>query len=234
MRHPYLRSRGGQMSYSPGKPKSANRLSRKSRGIKEFTRVLIVCEGSSTEPNYLRDLCKSLGLAAKVVEVIGEKCGSAPMSVYEFAADQVSEDGAFDEVYCVFDRDTHETFQEALHKIATHRCKKMQSIVSYPCFEYWIFLHFAYTRTSMPSVGTKSCGRRMLDLLREKWPEYEKGSKDVYTRLAEKNLTDTAIKHSAWARKDAETTRDPDPSTDVDKLVVRLRKLGEEFAAIAG
>lgn len=74
----------------------------------------------------------------------------------------------------------------------------------------------------------------MLDLLQVKWPDYAKGSKDVYARLTERGLTDEAIKNSIIARKDAEITGDPDPSTEVDKLVVRLREIGEEFAAIAG
>ncbi len=222
------------MSYVPGKPKNANRLRRLSRGIKEFSRVLIACEGGKTEPNYLADLCRALGLTTAVVEVVGKKCDSAPISVYEYAALRLKEDGAFDEVYCVFDRDTHETFDEALGKIASHRSKKMQSIVSYPCFEYWILLHFRYTRGAMPSVGKKSCGDRMFDSVVEQWPAYAKGSKNVYGYLAERNLTEVAINRSIQARTDMAQTGNPDPSTEVDKLVVRLRELGREFAAMSG
>lgn len=220
------------MSYIFGRAKKSSGLQRRSKGVKEFTRLLIVCEGKSTEPNYLRELCKVLGLSIKVVEVVGEKCDSAPISVYEYAALQMKEDDSFDEVYCVFDRDRHETFDDAINKISTH--KKMQSIVSFPCFEYWILLHFGYTRPSVSSVGTKSSGKRMLDLVLEKWPQYAKGSKDVYVRLAERNLIDDAITHSVRARRDAEMTGGLDPSTEVDKLVVRLREVSKEFTAISG
>lgn len=221
------------MRNAPGQPKSANRLHRRSRGVKEFSRVLIACEGEKTEPNYLRELCKALGLTAAIVEVVGKQCGSSPISVCDYAASRLKEDGAFDEVFCVFDRDTHLTFDAAVNKIATHSSKKMRSIVSYPCFEYWILLHFRYTRASVPAVGGKSSGDRMLDLVLAEWPEYAKGLKDVYVRLTERNLTDVAIAHSIRARRDMEVTGDPDPSTEIDKLVVRLRALGEELAAIS-
>lgn len=221
------------MNYVPGQSKSAGRLRRRSRGVKEFSRVLITCEGEKTEPNYLREMCKALGLTAAVVEVIGKECGSSPISVCNYAAARLKEDSAFDEVFCVFDRDTHATFEAAVNMIASHASKKMRSIVSYPCFEYWILLHFRYTRGSVPAIGKKSSGDRMLSLVLDEWPAYAKGAKGVYSHMAAKKLTDVAIAHAVRARADVAGNGNPDPSTEVDKLVVRLRELGQEYVSLA-
>lgn len=220
------------MAYVPGKPRSARDLRRQSRGIKEFSRVLIACEGEKTEPHYLRELCKSLGLTAAIVEIAGKECDSSPKSVYEYADTRWKEDGAFDEIFCVFDRDVHETFDETVKAISQHRSRRMKSIYSYPCFEYWILLHFTYSRGAVIAAGKKSAGDQMLGLVLAKWPEYKKGGKGNYAYLSERNLTDTAITRALRAKKDAEDTGNPDPSTRMNELVVRLRELGEELMAV--
>lgn len=220
------------MAYVPGKPRSAKNLRRQSLGIKEFSRVLIACEGEKTEPYYLRELCKSLGLTAAMVEIAGKECESSPKSVFEYADARWKEDGSFDEIFCVFDRDKHETFDATVKAIKEHRSRRMKSIFSYPCFEYWILLHFTYSRGAVAVAGKRSAGDQMLSLVLAKWPGYEKGGKSNYAYLSAKNLTDTAITHAVRAKKDAEDTGNPDPSTKMDELVVRLRALGEELAAI--
>lgn len=221
------------MSHIPGRARTAAESKRKSRGLKEFTRVLIACEGEKTEPHYLRDLCRSLSLTTAFVEITGKECGSSPKSIYEYADLRWREDGGFDEIYCVFDRDSHETFDEALVSIRQHRSKRMQQIVSYPCFEYWIFLHFGYARPPCIAVGARSAGARMLELLLNRWPEYAKGSKDVFTELDKQGLTDAAIRNAVRARVDAERTGDPDPSTQIDILICRLRELAKEKDALS-
>jgi hypothetical protein len=221
------------MSYVAGKSRPSKGLTRRSRRIKEFSRVLITCEGSKTEPNYFREACKDLGLTSAMVEVAGKECGSSPMSVCDYALARLKEDGSFDEVFCVFDRDTHQTFDAAVKKIAGHSSKKLRSIVSYPCFEYWVLLHFRYTRGAVRATGGKSPGNQMLDLVVAEWPDYAKGLTDMYKRLTEKGLTEVAIANSVKARGDAVATQNPDPSTEVDILLLRLRELAKESGAIA-
>lgn len=220
------------MGKSFGRPKYARDLKRKSRGIREFTRILITCEGSRTEPNYFRGLCKSLGLTSAVVEVTGKECGSSPISVCDYAIARLASDRAFEHVYCVFDRDTHETFDAAVRKITEHPSKILTSIVSFPCFEYWILLHFRFTRATARRAGSKSAGDQMIDLVLVEWPEYSKGSANVYERLNSRGLTDTAIANARQARADVSVTGNPDPSTDIDILVLTLRKLAKESQAL--
>ena len=54
--------------------------------------VLIVCEGSQSEPGYLEALCWSKGLNADEVEIYGDECGSDPRSVVQAAA-RLAEEG---------------------------------------------------------------------------------------------------------------------------------------------
>lgn len=130
-----------------GKPRSSRALQRKSFGFDELTRILIVCEGSKTEPFYFKSMVSMLALRATSILVLGRECDSAPISVYEYAAKRYADDPDFDFVYCVFDRDRHATYDAACSAIRNHPSKILKAIVSNPCFEYWILLHFIFTRS---------------------------------------------------------------------------------------
>ena len=85
--------------------------------------------------------------------------GTEPIQIVEYAESlflngDESKDiqsRAFEEVYVVFDRDDHGTYHNALAKTdALHLKYKnenkqkvaFKSIVSVPCFELWLLLHF--------------------------------------------------------------------------------------------
>jgi RloB-like protein len=207
-----------------GKPRRSGDLTRRSKGFKELRRILIVCEGAKTEPNYFRALVKSLALRAASVEVVGEECESAPISVYRYADKRFAEDGGYDEVHCVIDRDRHSTFAEAIDAIRRHRSRVFRAVVSYPCFEYWVLLHFRYTRSAFVGAGASSPGDMVVRAVKDVWPTYTKGAENAFQHLADKK--DTALAHAKRARRDFEDVGNENPSTDVDKLVDAL----EEYA----
>lgn len=88
-------------------------------------RILLVCEGEKTEPIYFRDMVNAWGLGNQVK--IGKNDGSSPDKVVaqaeELYAQAQREGDAFDEVYCVFDRDAHERFKEAVARLHELRAK---------------------------------------------------------------------------------------------------------------
>lgn len=215
-----------------GSPRTPRSLERTSKRLLELPRVLIACEGEKTEPKYFRDLCKSLGLTSAVVEVAGKECGSAPLSVCQYAIDRFKEDGGFDVVYCVFDRDAHETFEQAMSLARQHKSKRIKPIPSYPCFEYWVLLHFKYTRTAVTAVGGKSSGARMLELVQQVWPGYEKGGAGICAYLAAEGKMDKALERAGMARADAENTGDPNPSTYIDELISYLGEVAAQASAV--
>lgn len=198
--------------------------------LNEFKRILIVCEGSKTEPHYLRDACQVYRIHSASVEIAGKECGSAPMSVYRYAEERFREDSSFDEVYCVIDRDTHDTFDAAVSACHKHSSKRFYPVCSYPCFEYWILLHFYYTRAPIVATGGSSPCDVTLKLVTTKWPEYTKGYTKCFSELNKSGKAAIAMKNASLARADAISTGEPNPSTELDKLLQRLHKLSEEKA----
>ena len=80
--------------------------------------ILIVCEGSKTEPNYFKDLKRRMRIPAAQIKVIGKECGSAPISVVDFAIEEKKNTQylKYDQIWCVIDTDNHTTLNEALDK----------------------------------------------------------------------------------------------------------------------
>ncbi|NOZ10066.1 MAG: RloB domain-containing protein [Gammaproteobacteria bacterium] len=87
--------------------------------------VLIVCEGSKTEPNYFCELRDAYRLSSANVSVT-EGIGSDPLSVVRRAEELFEKDSDYDAVFCVFDRDKHATYQQALEKVSTTNLKKRE------------------------------------------------------------------------------------------------------------
>lgn len=211
-----------------GKAHHPRSLRRASRKLKEFERLLIVCEGSKTEPNYFREICRYLGLGTASVEVIGDECDSAPINVFNYAKARFREDAGYANVYCVIDRDNHATFDAAVSHCKSHPSGRFRAICSFPCFEFWLLLHFRYTRSPIVAKGGDSPGDVVLRLVCSEMPKYRKGMKGVFDELEKRGLTPVAIANSRRARLDVEATGSSNPSTDVDELVVRLLTLASE------
>ena len=101
------------------KARLAKYLARRRSRRESYDRVLIVCEGSKTELNYLRDLRDSLKLSSANIEIDGNS-GSSPKSVVRYAKRRLSEEkekgDAYDKVYCVFDKDAHPSYTQAINE----------------------------------------------------------------------------------------------------------------------
>lgn len=217
-------------------------MSRKARTIKNlqrsrpkrspYARVLIVCEGGKTEPNYFQALIDDLQLNTANVEVDG-KSGSSPRSVVTYAKKRFRQDlalngsgNSFDHVYCVFDKDEHPTHGEALNSIRDAKPGNIfQAITSVPCFEFWLLLHFSFTTRPIGRSGSRSPGDNTKDELKNYLPSYDKGDKAIYQQL--KANTATAIKNAAKVLEATNAAGTDNPSTLVHTLVEFLQKLGK-------
>lgn len=210
------------------KAKSVNEFARKRGRRARYAKVLIVCEGEKTEPNYFEALKDHLALNTANVVVTGE-CGSSPVSIVAYAKkryldEQAITDDPFDKVFCVFDRDAHDTYQQALDKIATVRPKDtFVAITSVPCFEYWLLLHFDYTTAPFYAAGKKSAGEQVIDKLRKGLPDYQKSNRAVFDQLIDR--LPRAKAHAAKALRDAKTSNSDNPSTLVHELVEYLQNI---------
>ena len=109
---------------------------RKKPSLKQQPLVLVICEDTKSSLQYLKDAAHHFRAYAEVDIV---HCGkNDPLNIVKEA---IERQRSFDQVYCAIDRDTHETFDEALVLAKLHK-KKISIIASYPCYEFWLLLHF--------------------------------------------------------------------------------------------
>ena len=207
------------------KAKRQEDLRRHKARIEPYPRVLIVCEGGKTEPHYFNGLKDHYCLSSANVEVCGES-GSDPMSVYRYAKERQREaknsGNRFDHVYCVFDKDAHLNYDQAVGQIKD--TQNMRAITSVPCFEYWLLLHFESTTRPYTAMPGKSACDQILADLKEYMPDYSKADKNMLTGELIGKL-DIAISNAEYALQAAEATDADNPTTYVHELVERLRDL---------
>jgi len=102
-------------------------LSRSKSTRKPYDKILIVCEGEKTEPSYFKDAVDYYQI--HTAKVTGN-CDSDPVSVVNYGIklyelEEQEGSGPFDRVYCVFDRDAHTNYQEALDKLKNQQPKNV-------------------------------------------------------------------------------------------------------------
>ena len=209
------------------KAKSAKNLRRKRAKRSPYERILIVCEGEKTEPNYFKEIVRVYELNTANI-VIDGKCGSSPMSVFEYAESlwdvEDAKGDSYDRVYCVFDKDSHETYGKALNMI---RGKKPENTFfaanSVPCFEYWFLLHFTYTTKPHFSAGNASSADSVIKDLKQYMPDYSKGNEGIFSILF--NRLKFAKENAEKSLICSSQNGTDNPSTTVHKLVDYLENL---------
>lgn len=191
-------------------------------GHESYDRVLIVCEGQVTEPSYLKDLKVRHDLGDANVTVAG--LGSDPLAVVRHAKRirerERHEGSEFDQVFCVFDRDEHPSFKRASDE--AEACGLGLSR-SWPCFEYWLLLHFRYTRKPYARTGGRSPAENCINDLCRYLPGYTKTTKGVYHAL--ESRLEAAKARAIQTMDESRETDEPNPSTEVHKLVGYLQSL---------
>ena len=217
-----------------GNPRSRRKLQRKIAARKPYDRVLIVCEGKKTEPTYFLDLVNRCQLSTANVTVVGD--GYDPRRLVATAKTLEKKErqlgDSYDVVYCVFDRDQHAHFCPASKAARNARLKLARS---WPCFEYWLVLHFFTFLPDEPHhrfvdhrrpydrSGNRSAAQNCVGELKGYLPRYTKSMAGVYKKL--EDLLETAMSNAKLALSDAKATGSPNPSTEVHLLVEYLQAL---------
>ena len=174
------------------KDRQRQQLERKQNRRASYDRILIVSEGSKTEPNYFDEIRAQYRLHSANVVVQPSRLGTDCIQVVDYAEalfrDGDAERGirkrAFEKVYAVFDRDDHKTFHDALARAAAlnGRLKndlkqpiRFAAIPSRPSFEFWLLLHFEDVKHLLHRDEA-------MQRLKKHLPAYEKGTKGTFTR----------------------------------------------------
>lgn len=214
----------------PKHRQAARELKRRAAVRQPYDRLLIVCEGEKTEPQYLCEIQQAYRLATAHVQVLHSQLGTEPQQVLEYAL-AVFKDGdrerglhprAFDRIIVVFDRDEHRSYHAALAQAAAQSGKlrndnglavPVDAVASVPCFELWLLLHFE-------DVHAPLHRHEALERLRVHLPGYEKGDRGHWAAMLDR--LDVATQR-AQRLADATTAHDgTQPCTAMHELVSRL------------
>lgn len=214
------------------KERQREQLERKQACRARYDRILIVSEGSKTEPNYFREIRAAYRLHTANVQMRPCGSGTQPLQVVQYAK-ELFENGdrhkniqrrAFEQIYAVFDRDDHDSYFDALDLAASLDNKlrndnrqpvSFKAIASVPSFELWVLLH--YENIQAP-IHRDEVMRR----LKRRIPGYEKGACGTFATT--RALLETAKQRAQTltARFDATGS---DPYTAIVDLVTLLTTL---------
>jgi len=210
-------------------------LERKQNRRASYDRVLIVSEGSKTEPNYFKEIRAEFRLHSANVQVQPAALGTEPLQVVDYALELFKHGDrnkgirprVFERVYAVFDRDDHLTFHDALDRARaldgalTNDLKqpiKFAAIPSRPSFEFWLLLHFEDVRHL---IHRSEAMRRLKVYL----PGYDKGFGQAFAET--KLELQTAIDRARAIADRVSPTDDREPYTgivDVVEFLTNLKK----------
>jgi len=186
-------------------------------------RILVVCEGRVTEPEYFKALQHEFRNPLVHVEI--DKQGGVPLTVVNRAIELDNQandqskrfqedDLKYDDVWCVIDVDEHPHLAQAL-ELAQKSGVKVA--VSNPCIELWALLHF---RDQTERIHRHDAQQALKAFM----PKYDKvldfdRMRRAYTKAAERAQS---------LRKTAEAMGEPNrnPSTGVHLLAELIRTGG--------
>ena len=176
-------------------------------------RILIVCEGGKTEPFYF----EGFRLPNVTVKGFGYNTDSLVREAIALKTKAIKERASFDQVWCVFDRDSFpfENYNNAFIMAEKHNIK-----VAYTneAFELWYLLHFHYCDSALSRM-------QYSDKLTERLAfVYDKTNTKMYDLLLDKQ--DTAIQYAKklFEQRIEPNPHDHNPSTAVHLLVGELNK----------
>jgi hypothetical protein len=184
-------------------------------------RLLIVCEDQRAGRDYLEFLRRAEGQTA--AQIVGN--GGDPVGAVEEAArrrDQAIRDARriresdqrFDQVWAVVDVDSHQRLDEARTRAVD---VGVELVVCNPCFELWLWLHFADASARLSADDM----RRGLDAHLTGYRERKRFDEAAFQRCLYPRIDDAIRRADQLSRLRADGT--PGPCTDLPRLVRVLR-----------
>ena len=187
----------------------------------ERKRILIVCEGEKTEPNYFHSIQEELPQHVVELEIFGVGLNTLTLVERAKALRDSAKMGSYpiDLVWVVFDRDSFPAsdFDNAIRKAETDDIKTAWSNES---FELWYVLHFEFRSTAMSRNEYQD---KLSTLLGRK---YAKNAPDMYQVLSKIGNQNHAIMWSKKLHQEAMMSKKPfsqiNPCTTVYALIEEL------------
>ena len=187
----------------------------------------VFCEGKRTEPDYFRALKDSLTPNSNV-NLKFPYVGAVPYTIATHAVEFISRPqrhlrsfNRYDQVWAVFDRDSHHKFDEAVRL-----CKENDVSIgrSNPCFEVWLILHLQdYDALDDNAQKVKSHYRKLLRS-QKNW------KKEGYYQELVKYVEDAESRAiHQMKRRYQDNNEYGVPSTTVGHLTIAIRSVNEQY-----
>lgn len=216
------------------KERQQKQLQRKLGRRGSYDRILIVSEGSKTEPNYFNEIRVHCRLHTANVAVQSSKLGTQPIQVVQHAKTLLEQGDrpkniqprAFEKVYVVFDRDDHVSYFNALQlaesldgklKNDAKQSVRFRAIPSVPSFELWLLLHYEDIQAPLHRD-------EVMHRLKQYIPGYEKGVRGAFETTREHLAVATQRAETLAARFDAFKGEPYTAIVEVVKLLTTLRR----------
>jgi hypothetical protein len=184
--------------------------------------ILIVCEGRETEPNYLYGLCDARGINRANVTVVAGDGDTDALRLVKKAQKRFAVDRDFDAVFVVCDC-AGEELANAIAlagkpmKNASGNILSVTLVVSRPCFEIWLLLHFEYVARPLSSAADA------IDLLRRHLTDYSKADRQIFAKVGAG--LDRAIDHALRLKSELAAVGAQSPGSDMPALIEALDAL---------
>jgi hypothetical protein len=183
---------------------------------RDIRRILIVCEGKKTEPNYF----KKFPVNPVVFDDITiEGTGYNTISLIKFSIkirnEALKNGKPYIETWCVFDKDDFpiEDFNYALHFAQNNQIKCAYSIEA---FEIWYMLHYNFYDTAMPRQQYKE---KLTELIKK---PYIKNDENMYSVLQKRQAKAIQNAKTLYYKQYSQPLQQQNPVTTVFQLVERL------------
>lgn len=209
---------------------------RKEKRKQMYCRILIVCEGEKTEPNYFKSF-KTIANGSFVYDIEAKGFGLNTIDVVKKAIElRDKAQIPYDAVWAVFDRDSFppNKFDSA---IAIAELNEIGVAWSNEAFELWYLLHFQYRNTAMSRESYKKAISEAVNKS-GKWSgkvkySYKKNDAQNFNIISECGSQSDAIRNAEALCKLFNNTayHEQNPCTTVHKLVLQL--LNEDKKLIA-
>jgi RloB-like protein len=202
--------------------REGRRLQRKKASREGLPAILIVCEGRETEPNYLHGLCDARGINRANTTIVAGDGETDALGLVRKAQRRFAVDRDFDAVFVVCDcvgEDLATAVAAAATPIknAAGKSITVNLIVSRPCFEFWLLLHFEYISRPFASA------QEVIDLLRAHITDYDKADRQIYAKVG--IGLDHATGHSQQLKAELAAIGADSPDTDMPALIMVLNSL---------
>ena len=209
-------------------PKSP-RIKRRGASKNPEKRIIVVCEGRNTEPEYIKQFARDKKhplVECKTIDGVG-----TPKSIVDRAIEERDRllknarktKNSFDrnfEVWCVSDRDEHHRMSEEMQRAENNGLKYA---LSNPCIELWGYLH--YHQNDAPTHR-----HDMQRLLTGVMPNYDHAHGARFNYEDMKNNYSDAVSRAKELirRREEEDNPKGDPSTNMYELMESIEKKESE------